>query len=99
MRHIATVPLIWSFLILTHLNVGDSPPKVPGDPAPPPLNGGLKMMVRSSTPVGDGGGSGVGGSAGFQVLLSLRGGVTFGLANLRGKSEQISDVFVLWASY
>ena len=41
-------------------------------------------MVRSRTPVGDGGGSGVGGSAGFHVPL-LRGGVAFGLANLRSK--------------
>ena len=76
-------------ICLTYLNVGESPPKVPGDPAPPPLNGGLKMMVRSSAPVGDGGGSGVGGSAGFQVPLPLRGGVTFGLANLRGESKQM----------
>ena len=69
---------------MAHLNVGKKPPKVPGDPAPPPLNVGLKVMVRSSTPVGDGGGSGVGGSAGFHVPL-LRGGVTLGLANLREK--------------
>ena len=68
---------------MAHLNVGEKPPKVPGDPAPP-LNVGLKVMVRSSTPVGDGGGSGVGGSAGFHVPL-LRGGVTLGLANLGEK--------------
>ena len=45
-------------------------------------------MVRSSTPVGDGGGSGVGGSAGFHVPL-LRGGVAFGLANLRSKLRRV----------
>ena len=71
------------FRIFSYLNVGERPPKVAGYPA----KGGLKVMVRSSGPGGDGGGSGVGGSAGFHVPLTGRGGVTFGLANLSGRDE------------
>ena len=72
------------FRIFSHLNVGERPPKVPGYPPP---KGGLKVTVRSSAPCGDGGGSGVGGSAGFHVPLGDRGGVTFGLANLSARDK------------